>query len=50
MVCLSGMLVIAYLVSDFVCAADEEKIALRARLISSILIVSGLVTILQVIF
>jgi hypothetical protein len=50
MVSLSGMLVIAYLVSDFVCATGEAKVELRARLISATVVVSGIITLLQTTF
>ncbi|KAI6176255.1 Xanthine/uracil/vitamin C permease family-containing protein [Aphelenchoides bicaudatus] len=50
MVSLGGMLVVPYLVSDFVCATGEAKVELRARLISSTVIVAGLTTLLQTTF
>lgn len=50
MVSLSGMLVIGYLVSDFVCSSGEAKVELRARLISATIIISGFITFVQTTF
>lgn len=47
MVCISGILVVPNLVSDLACAGSAT-VDLRARLISSTLVVSGITTLIQV--
>ncbi|CAI2351052.1 unnamed protein product [Caenorhabditis sp. 36 PRJEB53466] len=49
MVCLSGLLVVPYLVSDMLCAGDKA-IEIRVQLISATFVTSGIATILQTTF
>jgi nucleobase transporter 1/2 len=49
MVCISGVLVIPYLVADIACAGSAT-IALRVQLISTTLVMTGLTTLIQTTF